>query len=33
MDAIVVGLLTLSLLLILVTGVWIVVAALGGSRD
>lgn len=33
MDAVVVALLTLSLLLIVVAGVWIVAVALGRSRD
>jgi hypothetical protein len=33
MDALVVAVLTLSLLLIVVAGVWIVAVALGGSRD
>jgi|tagenome__1003787_1003787.scaffolds.fasta_scaffold16407111_1 hypothetical protein len=33
MDIIVVGVLTLSLLLIAVAGVWIVAAALSGSRN
>ena len=32
MDIVVVGVLTLSLLLILVAAVWIIAAALGGSR-
>lgn len=32
MDMLVVGVLTLSLLLIVVAGVWIVAVALGGSR-
>ena len=33
MDMLVVGVLTLSLLLIVVAGVWIVAVALGSSRD
>jgi hypothetical protein len=33
MDILVVGVLTLSLLLIVVAGVWIVAVSLSGSRD
>ncbi len=33
MNVLVVGVLTLSLLLIVVAGVWIVAVALGSSRD